>query len=152
MSQRIDALEPWMAAIINGAGPAASRRLANQIAKALRQSQQTRIAAQKNPDGSPYAQRKIQLRSKTGRISARQDMFRKLRTARFLKAKATTNAAIVGFSGNAARIAMVHQWGLRDRVENPGPLIRYRQRRLLGFTDDDRNLIAETVLDSVLPK
>lgn len=152
MSQRIDALEPWMAAIINGAGPAASRRLANQIAKALRQSQQTRIAAQKNPDGSPYARRKIQLRSKTGRISARQDMFRKLRTARFLKAKATTNAAIVGFSGNAARIAMVHQWGLRDRVENPGPLIRYRKRRLLGFTDDDRNLIAETVLDSVLPK
>lgn len=152
MSQRIDALEPWMAAIINGAGPAASRRLANQIAKALRQSQQTRIAAQKNPDGSPYARRKIQLRSKTGRISARQDMFRKLRTTRFLKAKATTSAAVVGFSGSAARIATVHQWGLRDRVENPGPSIRYRQRRLLGFTDDDRNLIAETVLDSVLPK
>lgn len=152
MSHTINALEPWMAEIIQGAGPTARRRLARDIARELRKSQQERIAAQKNPDGSSYARRKVLARSKRGKIRARQDMFRKLRTTRFLKAKGLANAAVVRFAGRAAHIALVHQLGLRDRPQDPGPLVRYRRRQLLGFTQGDRGMISEKVLDSITPK
>lgn len=151
-TRTINALEPWMAEIIAGAGPAATRRLARGIAKDLRTSQQDRIAAQKNPDGSSYKQRKVQLRSKKGRIRARQDMFRKLRTNRFLKAKGLARAAVVGFSGHTAAIARVHQEGLLARAQKPGPLVRYPRRVLLGYTGADRAMITDKVLDSVKPK
>ncbi|EKG9041400.1 phage virion morphogenesis protein, partial [Escherichia coli] len=43
-------------------------------------------------------------------------MFVKLRTARYLKARADASGVTVGYSGVAARIARVHQFGERDQV------------------------------------
>ncbi|SEO37351.1 phage virion morphogenesis (putative tail completion) protein [Enterobacter sp. NFIX58] len=47
--------------MIAALSPAARRKLAWEIAKELRKSQQQRIKLQKAPDGSPYQARKRQL-------------------------------------------------------------------------------------------
>ncbi|MFI9652600.1 phage virion morphogenesis protein [Guyparkeria sp. GHLCS8-2] len=152
-SRRIDALEPWMAQILNAAGPGTRRKLSKRIATDLRRSQADRIARQEEPDGTSYHRRRIQLLTKTGRIRKRQEMFKKLRTSRFLKLKATASRATVGFDGRGrtSDIARVHQYGLKDHPQEPGPLVRYRQRKLLGYTDEDRDRIANTILDAVTP-
>lgn len=76
-------------------------------------------------------------------------MFRRLRTARFLKARADAGGATVGYVGVAARIARTHQYGLRDRVNKSGAVATYPQRQLLGITKADRMAIARSVIDSL---
>lgn len=76
-------------------------------------------------------------------------MFRRLRTARFLKARADASGATVGYTGVAARIARTHQYGLRDRVNKSGAVATYPQRQLLGITKADRMAIARSVIDSL---
>lgn len=98
--------------LIAALSPAARRRLAGEIAKELRKSQQQRIKLQKAPDGSLYQARKRQpLRAKTGRI--KRAMFQKLRTSRYMKATGRENSAVVEFTGKVQRIAQVHQYGLK---------------------------------------
>lgn len=72
-------------------------------------------------------------------------MFRKLRTARFLKAHGTGGLAVVGFQGHAAEIASVHQYGEVDKVA-PGASARYPVRELLGMADGDLDWLADTVV------
>lgn len=84
------------------------------------------------------------LRQKTGRV--RRQMFAKMRTARYLKASATSEEAIISFAGRVERIARVHQYGLRDRVRPGGPEVQYAQRELLGYTDQDVERIEELVI------
>ena len=48
-----------------------------------------------------------------GRV--KREMFAKLRTHRYMKAKGTADEALVEFAGRVQRIARVHQEGLRDR-------------------------------------
>jgi len=74
-------------------------------------------------------------------------MFGKLASAKWLEATARGDAAVVGFFGNVARLAKTHQYGLRDRVDRDGPTIEYPQRELLGFTEADRELIRNTLID-----
>lgn len=63
--------------LIAALSPAGRRKLAGEIAKQLRTTQQQRIKEQKAPDGSPYQARKRQpLRAKKGRI--KRAMFQKL--------------------------------------------------------------------------
>nr|WP_314529227.1 phage virion morphogenesis protein [uncultured Pseudomonas sp.] len=52
----------------------------------------------------------------------------------------------VGLTGRIARIARVHQFGLKDRAERSAPDVRYEQREVLGFTDADLELIRDTLL------
>ncbi|HGY1778260.1 TPA: phage virion morphogenesis protein [Citrobacter amalonaticus] len=88
--------------------------------------------------------------SETRRDTTKPDpMFRRLRTARFLKARATSDGAVVGFSGVAARIARVHQYGLRDRVNDSGAMASYPRRELLGLSKADRMAIARQIIDSL---
>ncbi|EKN4862663.1 phage virion morphogenesis protein, partial [Yersinia enterocolitica] len=94
--------------------PKARKALAVTIAKRLRASQQQRIKRQQAPDGTPYAARKSQpLRKPKGRI--KREMFAKLRTARYMKANSSPDAAVVEFAGRVERMAAVHHFGLRDR-------------------------------------
>lgn len=72
-------------------------------------------------------------------------MFRKLRTARFLKAYGTGGMAVVGFQGHTAEIASVHQYGEVDNVV-PGARARYPVRELLGMTEGDLDWLADTVV------
>lgn len=137
-------MEAQLNGLISQLEPSARRELARAIAKELQPRQRKRIADQLNPDGTPFAKRKPQLRQKAGRI--RRTMFSKLRTARYLKSAATANSAVVGFVGEVERIARVHQLGLRDRVQKGGKEAQYAARELLGFTDDDVNAVHDLVI------
>ena len=137
-------MEAQLSGLISQLEPSARRELARAIAKELQPRQRKRIADQLNPDGTPFAKRKPQLRQKAGRI--RRTMFSKLRTARYLKSSATATSAVVGFVGEVERIARVHQLGLRDRVQKGGKDAQYAARELLGFTDDDVSAVHDLVI------
>lgn len=137
--------ENELAGLLAALSPAGRRRLTIDIAKKLRQQQQQRIKAQKNPDGSPYAKRKPQLlRAKKGRI--KREMFTKLRTNRYLKASGDDSVAVVEFTGKVQRIARVHQYGLRDKVNTKARDIKYETRRLLGLNSHDQNMISDIII------
>lgn len=145
MTNDLQALEDWVTPLLDNLSSKERRALARRVAQALRRSQRERIKAQQNPDGSPYAPRKPQRRAQKGAIR-RRTMFAKIRTAKYLKARAQGDTAEVGFVGRVVRIARVHQDGLRANVDRDGPRVTYTQRRLIGFSDADRELIQDTVL------
>ncbi|MCS4260219.1 phage virion morphogenesis protein [Pseudomonas protegens] len=147
----LEALEDWAAGLLGQLQPAARNQLARSIGQALRRSQQQRIIAQRNSDKSKYAPRKQRnLRGKQGRIKRQVQMFKKLRTASLLKVQGDGNAISVGFTGRVARIARVHQYGLRDRAERSAPEVRYEQREILGFTEADLDLIRDSLLQHLI--
>lgn len=148
MTNRLEALEDWAAGLLGQLEPASRNKLARSVGQALRRSQQQRIIAQQNPDGSKYAPRKQRnLRGKRGRVKRKVKMFQKLRTASFLKVQGDGSAISVGFTGRIARIARVHQYGLKDRAERGAPDVQYEQRELLGFTEADLELIRDQLLN-----
>ncbi len=75
-------------------------------------------------------------------------MFNKIRTYRWLKMKAGQDGVSVGYDGLTARIARVHQYGLRDEA-GPQVLADYPKRELLGFSQADERLIHHTVIRSL---
>jgi len=131
-----------LAGLIGALSPAGRRKLAAEIAKELRKSQQQRIKLQKAPDGTPYQARKRQpLRAKKGRI--KRAMFQKLRTSRYMKASGRENIAVVEFTGKVQRIARIHQLGLKDRPNPHSQDMQYPERQLLGFSLNDKKLIED---------
>ena len=77
-------------------------------------------------------------------------MFAKLRTARHLKVRSNGNEVSVGFNGSSAAIAAVHQYGLKGTVNrNKGVKVQYAQRELLGFSDEDVELIENLILEQL---
>lgn len=138
--------EDKLAGLIAALSPAGRRRMTVDIAKKLRQRQQQRIKSQKAPDGSPFAPRKRPpVRAKQGRI--KREMFAKLRTNRYMKASGGDSAAVVEFTGKVQRIARVHQLGLKDKPSPKSVEVEYPQRQLLGFTEDDRQLVESVIID-----
>lgn len=151
MADELRALEDWAGALLAKLDPK-QRRLLNQgIARKLRRSQQQRIAAQRNPDGTPYAPRKARqpLRSKQGRV--KQKMFTKLRQARHLKLQSDASSIAIGFLARTARLARVHQYGLRDRPGKGQDDVQYSRRELLGFALADIEMIRDELLDHLAP-
>ena len=147
MANNLEALETWAAVLLARLEPAARNKLTRSIGQELRRSQQKRITAQQNPDGSKYAPRKQRnLRGKQGRIRRKLAMFKKLRTASYLKVRSDSNGISIGFTGRIARIARIHQYGLKDRAERGAPDVRYEQREMLGFTKSELNLIRNRLL------
>lgn len=145
MSDDLRALEDWAGALLTQLEPAQRRKLTQAVARDLRRSQQRRIATQQNPDGSAYAPRKPrQAREKTGRI--KRKMFSKLGRAKHLKLQSTADSVAISFLGRTARMARVHQYGLRDKPGRNSPDIQYERRELLGFTAADRELIRDSLL------
>lgn len=143
-------LQERLAGLIASLSPAARRQMAVEIAKKLRANQQQRIKRQQAPDGTPYAARKRQpVRSKKGRI--KREMFAKLRTSRFMKAKGNDSTAVVEFTGKVQRMARVHQYGLKDRPNRNSRDVQYEERPLLGFTQEDNILIQDAMI-SILGK
>lgn len=138
-----------LSALIAALSPTARRRMAADIAKTLRTRQQRRIKTQKAPDGTPYAARKRQpVKAMKGRV--KREMFVKLRTSRFIKATGGNDAAVVEFTGKVQRMVNVHQYGLKDR---PGPIskpVQYPARQLFGFSDDDRQVVEDAIVNLLL--
>ncbi|MGX2969307.1 phage virion morphogenesis protein [Ursidibacter sp. B-7004-1] len=127
-----------------------SRRhlLYQQIGRELARSQRRRIKAQQNPDGTAFAPRKPQ-KSRKGSIK-QQAMFRKIATPRFMKLRRTAEGIELGYSGSDANIANVHQYGLRARVNRRADWkVKYEQRELLGFSDEDIQMIEDLVIKAL---
>jgi len=145
MADDLRALEEWAGALLSRLEPAQRRKLTQAVARDLRRSQQRRIATQQNPDGSPYAPRKPRkARAKSGRI--KRKMFSKLGQAKHLKLQSTADSAALTFLGRTARMARVHQYGLRDKPGRNSPDTQYARRELLGFSAADRELIRDSLL------
>jgi phage virion morphogenesis protein len=145
MTDNLEALEDWAGALLAKLSPAERRKLTTRIGRDLRRNQQQRIATQRNPDGTPYAPRKAQaLRSKQGRI--KRQMFARLRRAKHLRLQSTADSIAIAFTGRIARIAKVHQQGLRDRPGRGQAEVQYAKRELLGFANTDLELIRSTLI------
>lgn len=137
-----------LAGLLAALSPAGRRKLAGDIAKELRKSQQQRIKQQKAPDGSPYQARKRQpIRAKSGRI--KRAMFKKLRTSRYMKAAGRENSAVVEFTSKVQRIARVHQHGLKDRPNAHAQKVQYAERQLLGFSQSDKQTLQKAIINSL---
>lgn len=149
----LDTFESWAGHLLAKLEAPARRAVLRDIARELRRSQQTHIAQQKNPDGTAYEARKPRakkhLRDRAGRIR-RRAMFAKLRQARYLRAESDAASLAIGFAGRIARVARVHQFGERARVAPGGPEYQYPARVLLGFADEDREMIRNALLARIL--
>lgn len=139
--QQVDA---WLTALLANLGPAERKRMLRELAQQLRRTLQNNIRLQRNPDGTGYEPRRVTARTKKGRI--KRQMFAKLCTTKYLKTAATADSASVQFGGQVQRIARVHHYGLRDRVNRKGPEVRYAERRLLGVNDEVETLTRDTLL------
>lgn len=147
MSDSLTALEDWASPLLQQLQPQARTRLAKDLAKQLRLSQRQRITRQLNPDGTPYATRRPrELRGKQGRVKRKAVMFSKLRAPRFLKAKGDGTGITIGFTGRVARIARVHQYGLKDRAERGAKDVKYARREQLGLTEGELEVLRDGLL------
>ena len=147
----VEEVQAKLTALIANLSPQARRQLGRKIGQALRKSQSNRIARQQNPDGSAFEPRKPrkEFGKKKGRIK-RKAMFAKLRTARHLKVRSNGNEVSVGFNGASAAIAAVHQYGLQGTVDkNKGFKVQYAQRELLGFSENDVELIENLIIEQL---
>ncbi|AQU84928.1 MULTISPECIES: phage virion morphogenesis protein [unclassified Halomonas] len=149
MSDDLQQLDNWLTPLIEKLSPKERRVLAREIARDLRIANRERIKAQTGPDGTPFEPR-TQLRGRSGAIR-RRTMFTKLRTAKYLKIKTNADEAAVGFIGRVNRIARIHHYGLRDRVEKGGPQHQYARRELVGITAADTDRIRYSVLNHLTP-
>lgn len=153
MANDLEALEDWAGVLLSKLEPAARSKLVRSLAQKLRRSQQKRVKQQRNPDGSPYAARKPRdLKGKKGRIKRQAKMFQKMPRASYLKAKGDEHSISVGFTGRVARIARVHQYGLKDRAEADAPEVRYKLRQVLGLTNTDINFLKNELLAHLTEK
>ncbi|ALV92014.1 MULTISPECIES: phage virion morphogenesis protein [Pantoea] len=135
-------------ALIGNLSAQSRKEMARNIAKKLRASQQQNIKKQQSPDGTPYKPRKEQpIRGKKGRV--KREMFAKLRTAKYMKARATSDEAAVEFVGHVQRMVRVHQYGLRDRPSRGSKDMQYIARPLLGLSKTDEMMIFNTILSAL---
>lgn len=150
MANDQEALDEWAGVLLSKLEPAARSKLARSLAEKLRRSQQHRVKQQRNPDGSPYAARKPRdLKGKKGRIKRQAKMFQKMPKASYLKAKGDGQSITVGFTGRVARIARVHQYGLKDRAEANASEVKYEQRKVLGLSKADLEMIQDELLIAI---
>jgi len=136
----LSAFDSRLAGLIAALSPQSRKAMASTIAKRLRKHQQQRIKQQVTPEGQPFTPRRPQpLRAKKGRI--KREMFAKLRTAKYMKAKGTADDAVVEFTGQVQRMAKVHQYGLRDRPSVRAKEMQYPARPLLGLKAEDMKIV-----------
>lgn len=141
------AFEDWAGALLAKIEPKERRKINQTIARELRRSQQLRIKAQRNPDGSSYAPRKKEpKRTKSGKIKQKA-MFHRLSLAARLKMNSDANTVGIAFMARNARIARIHQYGLHDSPGGKSPRVKYAKRQLLGFTDQDLDMIRDRLID-----
>ncbi|AIV85258.1 phage virion morphogenesis protein [Burkholderia pseudomallei TSV5] len=118
----------------------------------MRGAQQSRVAARRNPDGSAYAPRKgkaggKRLREKAGRVK-REAMFRKLRTARYLRTDIDDTGLAIGFDERLSRIARVHHEGQKAPVE---PGARSRSIRFVSCSVSRMPIVSSCAIDYYAP-
>lgn len=150
-SDELDALAGWVEPLIRKLDPAERRKLMKSVSRDLRKANQERMKQQQAPDGHRWEPRKPRnLRGKKGGIR-KKAMFTRLRTAKYLKIHTSPDSAGLAFSGITGRIAAIHHYGLRARVDKNGPRYDYPARELLGFSRSDLDLITDRILGHIEP-
>ncbi|MDJ0088204.1 phage virion morphogenesis protein [Pantoea allii] len=137
-------VDAWLNALLAKLEPAERKKMLREVARGARRIQQANMTAQRAPDGSAWEPRRVSARTKPGRI--KRKMFVKLKTAKYLKTKATGDSAEVAFVPAVQRLARVHHYGLRDRVSRRGITVKYAERPLLGLSERFKNDIYETLI------
>ncbi|WP_347453653.1 phage virion morphogenesis protein [Acinetobacter thermotolerans] len=145
--KNVEELASYLQPFIHQLSTGERAKLSKQIGRDLRKSQSRRISEQKNPDGSGYIPRRKRLREQKGKI--KRKMFTKLRTNAHLKLLSTADSIAIGFVGRVARIADIHQRGLKDRAAAGAPSVVYPKRELLGFSDQEIKLIEDSLLKHI---
>jgi len=151
-SDALAALDQWFGQVLEGLSPAKRKQAAMKLGKALRRSNLDRIARNVEPDGGPMEKRKARL-DQRGRVrrKAGGKMFRKLRLARNFRVTATADSVEIAPVGGAAKIGREHHFGLRGFVgrapDGAKVYTRFPERRLLGFADQDSDLVLDVVAD-----
>lgn len=147
----LDALAGWVSPLLDKMESGERTKLMKVISRDLRKINQERMKQQVAPDGRRWEPRKPRnLRAKKGAIR-KKAMFSKIRTAKYLKIRTTDASAGLTFTGLAGRIAAVHHYGLRAKVDRDGPVYDYPARQLLGFDRSDLETIADRVLNHIGP-
>lgn len=123
-------------------------KLSRHIGKDLRNSQKQRITLQKNADGSAYEPRKKRLRDRM-KSKVRNKMFNKIKSLTYLKVMTNADSINIGFSGRIARIARVHQYGLRDKAAKNAKQVKYSKRELLGLSSNDLQNIEKSLIQHI---
>lgn len=131
-------IEDWIAPLLQKASISERRKLAKKIGTQLHASQSRRIRDQKNPDGTAYLGRKTPNSKR---------MFEKIRKRPHLRIISDENAVEIGFRSRTSRIAEIHQEGLTDSPSGQGKKIRYARRELLGFSEQDTQLINDLLIE-----
>lgn len=145
MADDLQSLENWLTPLLHRLQSGERRKLAREVARMVRAANQKTMAAQTGPEGDAWKPRKNRSRDERGKLR-QGPMFRKLRTARYLKALAFSDAAVVQFMGRAERLATVHHFGLRDYVNPGGAQYDYPERPLLGITPAQIEQIRDLLL------
>nr|WP_241018568.1 phage virion morphogenesis protein [Pantoea ananatis] len=126
-------VDAWLDALLAKLEPAERKKMLREVARDVRRIQQGNMTAQRAPDGSAWEPRRVSARTKPGRI--KRKMFVKLKTAKYLKTKATGDSAEVAFIPAVQRLARVHHYGLRDRVSKRSFKVKYTERQLIGIDE-----------------
>jgi len=134
-------VDAWLDALLAKLEPAERKKMLREVARDVRRIQQANMTAQRAPDGSAWEPRRVSARTKPGRI--KRKMFVKLKTAKYLKTKATGDSAEVAFVPAVQRLARVHHYGLRDKVSKRGIKVKYSERPLLGVNGETESLVKD---------
>lgn len=137
-------VDAWLDALLAKLEPAERKKMLREVARDMRRIQQANMTAQRAPDGSAWEPRRVSARTKPGRI--KRKMFVKLKTAKYLKTKATGDSAEVAFVPAVQRLARVHHYGLRDRVSKRGITVKYTERPLIGLNDKAAISLSDTLI------
>ncbi|SFX90451.1 phage virion morphogenesis protein [Pantoea ananatis] len=138
-------VDAWLDALLAKLEPAERKRMLREVARDMRRIQQANMTAQRAPDGNAWEPRRVSARTKSGRI--KRKMFVKLKTAKYLKTKATGNSAEVAFVPAVQRLARVHHYGLRDKVSKRGNIVKYSERPLMGINAEVQHTLQEHLIN-----
>ncbi|WP_312157335.1 phage virion morphogenesis protein [Pantoea piersonii] len=137
-------VDAWLDALLAQLEPSARKKMLREVARDVRRIQQANITAQRAPDGTAWEPRRVTARTKPGRI--RRKMFAKLKTTKYLKAQASADQAEIAFAPAVQKLARVHHYGLRDRVNRRGTTVKYAERPLLGVNNEVESSVRDTLL------
>lgn len=152
MSDQVEQVKTAFAELLGNISKSRRRLLYQQIGRELARNQRRRIKAQQNPDGNRYEPRKTpkRIQSKKGKIKKSDAMFEKITKPKFMRLRYDNEGISLGYSGGDAVVARIHQEGLVGRVRKDWHLkVQYAKRELLGFTEDDVEMIEKFVVKAL---
>lgn len=149
MSEAIEQVKTAFDHLLNNVSKPRRRLMYQQIGRELARSQRRRIKAQQNPDGTAYEPRKTPKKKVKGKIKSGK-MFNNITQPRFMRLRLENEGISLGYEDGNAVIARIHQEGLTSRVRKDWHLkVKYASRELLGFTDEDKQMIEDYVVRAV---